>query len=914
MPGIGQSFIGREDHLRWLQSAWDSARQGIPQLCVLRGESGFGKTRLVQEFYSWLGNHPEHNQAGYWPRVLGQTGESLRLNPVPAEFGQADTIPWIWWGIRWQDAQAVNAGEHSSFLLWTDIHHLEPHYRVLTAAGERRKRWIAAAVEIVGQSISILGWGKTIYELYQLYENAVKERGLNARSLEERQAVEQQRQSDFLHTCLEFILRDGRAGRAGMPFILVLDDTHWMDVRSVQQIERLLRDAGAKGWPLLVLATTWERDWNELAARPDGQSFAALCTRLRDQGGDGWQLHSSVRDVGRLAGLERLLATSLPGLTAEQAAFLCARADGNPLLLEQIILELLGQVRYFEGRNTSGKLSDAGFEKLQRTSLKLEDVQKRRFADLSTELQDLLGYAGFQGMRFLRALTLEVAADLSGTHAVADQAMGFEPAVNPYAIVAEDGTLAYEFRHRIFRDLARAQVEFEPDGEARLRRALLRVGAQWIENDQVEALPFREAEAFCLLLLDQLARADGEVPDLERRLLRELTYLYLRVGMPGRAREWFERLRGLITGDVGRSAEMTMHLPEIVLLLQVSFGDPDGAVQAARDLVAAAEQISARQDADAESLEGLVMAQLMLAQTLREAGKADAAQDYLDGIMTSAETIAGMMAPAEALRFRARILESSAMTARQRRDGKRAIAVYEELLLRIDEATESLGETLEVLEITADTLESISVLFLELQADRPSTMFAMKALAARELIVERFGGTLEPRYDVVRCQDELASRLQLQGLPHQALKRYEQVLATHRALVAEFGPTPERLGDLAHAQERLAWALLDDRRTTEALTMCEQALATAEEALGSFEVTASGLEQVAYIQGQFGNLLVVTGDLERAREMFERALATYSRLVETFEETESVAASIAHLRQDLERLSGDRARPETGTG
>lgn len=96
--------------------------------------------------------------------------------------------------------------------------------------------------------------------------------------------------------------------------------------------------------------------------------------------------------------------------------------------------------------------------------------------------------------------------------------------------------------------------------------------------------------------------------------------------------------------------------------------------------------------------------------------------------------------------------------------------------------------------------------------------------------------------------------------------------------------------------------------------MCEQALATAEEALGSFEVTASGLEQVAYIQGQFGNLLVVTGDLERAREMFERALATYSRLVETFEETESVAASIAHLRQDLERLSGDRARPETGTG
>lgn len=47
-------FLGRKEELQWLQDAWDSAVQGNPQIRVLTAESGYGKTKIAQAFYSWL--------------------------------------------------------------------------------------------------------------------------------------------------------------------------------------------------------------------------------------------------------------------------------------------------------------------------------------------------------------------------------------------------------------------------------------------------------------------------------------------------------------------------------------------------------------------------------------------------------------------------------------------------------------------------------------------------------------------------------------------------------------------------------------------------------------------------------------------------------------------------------------------
>ncbi|HEV2131845.1 MAG TPA: AAA family ATPase [Longimicrobiaceae bacterium] len=49
----GFSLVGREEEWRQLQRAWEIARAGTPQLAVLAGEAGIGKTRLAEEFAAW---------------------------------------------------------------------------------------------------------------------------------------------------------------------------------------------------------------------------------------------------------------------------------------------------------------------------------------------------------------------------------------------------------------------------------------------------------------------------------------------------------------------------------------------------------------------------------------------------------------------------------------------------------------------------------------------------------------------------------------------------------------------------------------------------------------------------------------------------------------------------------------------
>src|SRR5215213_6230540 len=45
-----QQFIGRADELRRLEVVLDRAEQGRPQVVLLAGEAGVGKTRLLLEF------------------------------------------------------------------------------------------------------------------------------------------------------------------------------------------------------------------------------------------------------------------------------------------------------------------------------------------------------------------------------------------------------------------------------------------------------------------------------------------------------------------------------------------------------------------------------------------------------------------------------------------------------------------------------------------------------------------------------------------------------------------------------------------------------------------------------------------------------------------------------------------------
>ena len=130
-------FVGRDADLRVMQAAWHDARRGTPRVLALVAESGFGKTRLAQEFYNWLSiTHDGRDGVGYWPDRLLRSEDNLRVNPDIVNPDNSDTpMPFLWWGLRLADPGGRNATAQSAFA--GGLEALTPHLAAMQAATER---------------------------------------------------------------------------------------------------------------------------------------------------------------------------------------------------------------------------------------------------------------------------------------------------------------------------------------------------------------------------------------------------------------------------------------------------------------------------------------------------------------------------------------------------------------------------------------------------------------------------------------------------------------------------------------------------------------------------------------------------------------------------------------------------------
>ena len=651
-------FIGRERELNWLKLAWTQARSGNPQVCVLRGESGFGKTRIVQAFYSWLSSDPEHDPLGYWPDVLLKEGNNLRLNPPPSNFGKVKALPWLWWGVRWNDPDQHNRGELSSCPLIDGLHHIEPHRDALLARSLKLKRAGKAAAELgsaAGElfSLGILGAGKSLVELIQLWREEHNAQAKEQLSVAERQAIALQEQVEGLYEFLRSVLEASAGNTSGLPMILVLDDAHWIDARSLQLVERLLLGARSNHWPLMLIVTHWEQDWNLQSLDPTRGSIPGLCSRLTAGASpDVGVLSIETRDVDRLDGLERLLRGGLPGLTVDQIEFLCTRADGNPRLMNEIILELRDESSYFVREDIGQPLTDEALEALNQKSFALHEVQKRRFRRLDDALRRILSYASYQGMRFLRQLVLDVAQVLDAQNAPEADAERLSHAVQPYAVLAAESAVIYEFRHRVFHDLARERIDRLPQLARSLSKALLQVADDWLDRDQLASLGPAELEAFYLLMLEQPELIETSLPHLRLRLIAGLFALYQRTGYFAKALDWSDRLASELPAN-GRIATEVLsprnQLTIVYMWLELDRRVPSEIL--ARGLIETCRARAAQSALSAECLSDVSAAEVGLGDVLLRADQpAQARALYEKSLATRERIVAEFGETAERLR------------------------------------------------------------------------------------------------------------------------------------------------------------------------------------------------------------------------------------------------------------------------
>lgn len=505
-------FFGRVSEVKMLQDVFEQvATKGAdgkysgPRMVTIVAESGLGKTRLAQELYVRLASDERWNprDSRYWPTCFGD--ENSNLNVVPDLSNQRPKGPprFLWMGARWRSPTEKNAAITTSALpeLRSSLaahavvieNHLPAWKAAFSRASDALRRFDRAeslgtsgeAIEVIGAyfpafaDLLIAGFGTAVKTGFG-GANFVADRLNGPRDYESVKKESTQSEGDEFLGRLRHLLSHAGA----LPLVILLDDAQWIDSASLDFLRKLWQGAESNRWPILFMATHWEREWEEFASAASSaivtpQSFYELSKKYATVGtGLGAEVlnlkPSNDRD------LERHLAEQLPGLTEEQCKLLVEKAGGNFLTLTENIGELIQNEHNFEGRNSFGPLSEEGEAEARTWESERERRVKQRFLRLETKARDLLGWGSYFGQRFIRDAVVEFASRLQG---VDDAAALMSRCEKPYVILGKAGDLQSEFRDRAYHLVATEYFNrYGSKYRDALHEALREHLREWINN------------------------------------------------------------------------------------------------------------------------------------------------------------------------------------------------------------------------------------------------------------------------------------------------------------------------------------------------------------------------------------------------------------------------------------------------
>src|SRR5262245_21712467 len=243
--------------------------------------------------------------------------------------------------------------------------------------------------------------------------------------------------------------------------MLLVEDIHWADDRSLDLINNLVRDNVEL--PLFVLCM----------ARP------SLYER-RPQWGEGQRFHERIQlePLSQLSSrrLVRELLKHVPEVPTALRDLVVDRADGNPFYIEELIKALIDDRVILKGEETwsidTTRLSTV------RVPATLTGVIQTRLDTLPAQLHQLLQRASAVARTFWHAPAIHLSQHSVGLKPAEAQAM-LEDLRNREMILQRHesgfaGTVEYVFRHAILRDVTYETVI------PRQRRALHKLVADWL--------------------------------------------------------------------------------------------------------------------------------------------------------------------------------------------------------------------------------------------------------------------------------------------------------------------------------------------------------------------------------------------------------------------------------------------------
>ena len=517
-------FVGREHELEQLRQAWLEAKAGKPQLVAIVAETGFGKTRLVQEFFNWLSTTEDGvGENGYWPDRLLRVVDNLQVNPDPRDCAaDGRTMPFLWWGLRLNDPGGRNE------IITTALRpaeeylkvHLTAYLRTLALTELRRRQALrggtkladvglnlASMVPGAGAVFSILSLGKTLGEAGQeaaALENEIR----NVESaMPSAAAAALSQRTDLTRLILEDIRRvvsNPPAGMAPIPAVIFVDDAQWLrlDPTLCALVRMILAAAAAERWPLLIVATSWEKEW-----RLSGHD--AVSALFAESGINRVELM-----LGRATGLGELVDTAFPGLSSGQADAMLARADGNPRFLDEILSRLHRAPGLFVGRDQRGALTRDG--EILVAKERIEEVVRDRLQAAPAHVQGALGLASLQGIRFSPAVVVAIAAKVG----IAGAREGLLEGEIPFAFVSGSASDTGEFRARFYHAAARDNLPNLIDvdlAERTMREALVSISTEGTEGGSGEDILAAQVALFDTADAGQRTAAFAALAELIRK-------------------------------------------------------------------------------------------------------------------------------------------------------------------------------------------------------------------------------------------------------------------------------------------------------------------------------------------------------------------------------------------------------------
>ena len=816
-------FCDRPRELATLRTQFDRvANGGGPRAALIVGEPGRGKTRLVQEFYARLSTDvdlPEQT-GGYWPDSLPR-GEAALDIAAPLRLCQPKhPMPYLWWGFRLAPEHTgltVLAGVNDS-LAW---HFEEDQLRQRSgdrkvAASKKAGKLFWGIAKIVSTFVpgahfipALVDFGDNMKDVIDSANDLRKIGQEHKRDRTHAGAArETEAQSSIADTYLalfESFYQQGRKPRPRLPAVIVVDDAHFLrhDASARLFIDKLAARAAEEKWPILFVATMWERE--KLA---DATATDAIPRILAGHGVPAEEI--LLRPHGDLS---LMVPAVLPGIGAVATQALVTKAGGNPRHLEQILLLAAASPELFDDGSPNGAFHANGLQRLLDKVPSYETAVRERFNRTPPAVKDTLSAASLQGNRFLTALTMEVLAALRMSH---DGPAAIRHAEDPYALVVQLTDQAAEFSETVYRDVAQEGLEDRgADAVAAAHKALRdAVMARFADEPALASLPAGERQT-----LFAVAAALFEASAEPNERLMAYRALAMAAGM-ARAYSDYPSLRGVIARLETAWSDGKLRFSDLPFWdhfeVQNSFqvlGRIQAARAAARDLAARAE---GSDDQSARARREYATGLTQSGEQERINGDVRRSADMHAAALALFRALAAELGTPESRRDVSVSLNNVAGTKTTLGAPGEALGLYEESLgLRRALAAE-LG-TPESRRDVSVSLDNVAGTKTTLGAPGEALGLYEESLGLRRALAAELG-TPESRRDVSVSLNNVARTKTTLGAPGEALGLYEESLGLSRALAAELG-TPESRRDVAISCERLgdyARVQLHDPRRAEA--------------------------------------------------------------------------------------------------